>query len=308
MKLGHLGISLVAGLALGAACTGSSEPSAPPPDAGDDGVPAEAAGASGARSKKYVALGSSYAAGPKIPDAVPDQSCGRSTGNYPHLVAADLGLELTEASCIGATIDNVTTTPQAMNPLQIGAVTADTAIITITIGGNDVQYSASLTTCSRDGMNGTSCLEATGGAAPPDVDATAIENLLAQEEDKLVAMLGRLKQAAPSARVYLVAYPMVLADPAVACAPDVPMQAADATFLGQVGMELQAAFSAAATKASVGFVDLYGASRGHDACAPAADRWVEGQADASVAAYHPNAAGMRAAANLIVAALQKDGM
>ena len=67
-------------------------------------------------SGKYVAMGSSYAAGPKIPDAVPDQSCGRSTPNYAHLVAAAFGLDLTEVSCIGARIDNVTTTPQAMNP------------------------------------------------------------------------------------------------------------------------------------------------------------------------------------------------
>jgi lysophospholipase L1-like esterase len=254
---------------------------------------------------KYVAMGSSYAAGPQIPDAVPNQSCGRSTGNYPHLVAADLGLDLTDVSCIGATIDNVTTTPQTINPLQIEAVTPDTRVITITIGGNDVNYSSSLVTCGRDGMNGKSCLQASADAAAPDVDSAAIDNLLAQVENKLVAMLGKVQQAAPAARIYLVAYPMVLPDPAVPCPPDVPMQPADTTFFGEVGARLQAAFSSAAATAGVTFVDVYGPSHGHDACAPAAQRWVEGQANSAVAAYHPNAAGMRAVADLIVAEIQK---
>jgi hypothetical protein len=154
-----------------------------------------------APSDKYVAMGSSFAAGPTIPDAVPDQSCGRSTQNYAHLVAGGLGLALTEVSCIGATIDNIATTPQAMNPLQIDAVTPDTSVITITIGGNDVNFSASLVACGRDGMNGKSCLEASPDAGAPDVDSAAIDNLLNQVENKLVAMLGKVKQAAPAAPV-----------------------------------------------------------------------------------------------------------
>ncbi len=254
---------------------------------------------------KYVVMGSSYAAGPKIPDAVPDQSCGRSTGNYAHLVAADVGLDLTDVSCIGATIDNVATTPQAMNPLQIDAVTPDTRIVTITIGGNDVNYSTSLVTCGRDGSNGKSCLEASADAAAPDIDSAAIDNLLIQVADKLDAMLGKLRQAAPAARIYLVAYPMVLPDPAAPCPPDVPMQAPDATFLGEVGTRLQAAFSSAAATAGVTFIDVYGPSHGHDACASADQRWVEGQANSAVAPYHPNAAGMRAVADLIVAEIRK---
>jgi hypothetical protein len=149
-------------------------------------------------------------------------------------------------------------------------------------------------------------LEARAGAAAPDVDSADIDSRLEQEAGKLVAMLGQLKQAAPAARVYLVAYPLVLPDPGVACPPDVPMQGADATFLGKVGMKLQAAFISATALAGVTFVDLYGVSHGHDACAPADQRWVEGQANPSVAPYHPNAAGMRAAADLIVAAIRKD--
>jgi lysophospholipase L1-like esterase len=275
-------------------------------DAQQPDVGISAADAGGETSAgKYVAMGSSYAAGPKIPDTVPGQSCGRSTANFAHLVAADLGLDLTDVSCIGATTDNVTTTAQTMNPLQIEAVTPDTRVITISIGGNDVKYSTSLVACGQDGMNGKSCLAASADAAAPDVDSVAIDKLLDQVENKLVAMLGKVQQAAPAARIYLVAYPMVLPDPAVACPPDVPLQAADATFFGEVGARLQAAFSSAAATAGVNFVDVYGPSHGHDACSPADQRWVEGQANSAVAPYHPNAVGMRAVADLIVAAIRK---
>jgi lysophospholipase L1-like esterase len=258
-----------------------------------------------APSGKYVAMGGSFAAGPMIPETVPGQSCGRSTHNYPHLVAADLGLDLTDVSCIGATTENVATTPQAMNPLQIDAVTTDARVVTITIGGNDVSFSASLVTCGLDGMNGESCLQASSDADAPEVDSAAIDVALNQVEDRLVAMLGAVKHAAPGARIYLVTYPMVLPDPAVPCPPDVPMQTDDATFLGQVGTRLQGALSSAAMTAAVSLVDAYGPSHGHDACAPADQRWVEGQANPAVASYHPNAAGMKAVADLIEAEVKK---
>ena len=255
-------------------------------------------------SNAYVAMGSSFAAGPKIPDAVPDQSCGRSTHNYAHLVATDLGLDLKDVSCIGATTDNVAGTPQAMNPLQIAALTPDAGLVTITIGGNDVTYSGSLIVCGSDGMAGKSCLEAGADGTAADVDSATVDTLLDQVGDKLVAMLNEVKQAAPAAAIYLLGYPMILGDPAIPCAPDVPMDTADAAFLGHVGMRLQTAFAAAAAMTGVNFVDVYAASRGHDVCAPAAERWVEGQANPEVAPYHPNSAGMSAQAGLIAAEIR----
>jgi lysophospholipase L1-like esterase len=240
-------------------------------------------------------MGSSVAAGPGIPDSVPGQSCGRSTNNYAHLIATDLGLALTEVSCSGAIIDNVASVPQGTNPLQIAALTPDTRIVTISMGGNDVRYSASLIACGQDGANGTSCLGT-------DVDTAAINQLLTAERSKLVEMLRAVKQAAPGAKIFLVANTMMLPDPPVSCPPRAPFQAADATFLGMLGKELQDSFVAAAQEADVHFVDVYGASEGHDVCAPDGQRWVEGQTPPAVVPYyHPNATGMRAQADLIEA-------
>jgi hypothetical protein len=118
-------------------------------------------------------------------------------------------------------------------------------------------------------------------------------------------MLNNVKQAAPTAQIYLIAYPMILPDPATPCPPDVPMEPGDAAFLGDLGSKLQAVFSSAATTANVHFVDVYGPSSGHDACAPEAQRWVQGQATSGTIPYHPNAAGMRAEADLIIAAIRQ---
>ena len=95
---------------------------------------------------KYVALGSSYAAGPGIPT----QSggvCTRSSHNYPNLVAAKLKLSLVDVSCSGATTANVLTTSQGTNPPQIDAVTSDTSLVTFTVGGNDIGYTATAFSC-----------------------------------------------------------------------------------------------------------------------------------------------------------------
>ena len=50
-------------------------------------------------------------------------------------------------------------------------------------------------------------------------------------------------------------------------------------------------------------VDVYAASRGHDACQVPGRRWVEPYVPANAAApLHPNLAGMVAMSNLVVAA------
>jgi hypothetical protein len=51
-------------------------------------------------------------------------------------------------------------------------------------------------------------------------------------------------------------------------------------------------------------VDSY-APKGHDACATPGRRWVEGEVPASSAfMFHPNAAGMKAQANMLVKRLR----
>lgn len=242
-------------------------------------------------SGEYVAMGSSFAAGVGIPELIPDQTCGRSTGNYAHLIAKELGLHLVDVSCSGTTSADITAPSKAAQPAQLDAVTSKTQIVTITTGGNDVGYASALAICGADGAKGVSCVGT-------DLDPAAVDELFATLEQHLVDMLDAVKKAAPQARVYLVGYPRILPDSGTGC-PGAPMQPGDATFLVDMGGRLQAAFVAAAKAADVHYVDVYSASNDHDACASDEERWVEGQTTPGSAPYHPNAAGMRAQATLV---------
>src|SRR6478752_1689707 len=91
---------------------------------------------------RYVALGSSMAAGPGIrpsADGAPFRA-GRSARNYPHLVAEKLGLDLVDVTHSGATTANILTDPQNGTPPQADALEGSEDLVTVTIGGNVAGY------------------------------------------------------------------------------------------------------------------------------------------------------------------------
>src|SRR5438094_8488355 len=85
------------------------------------------------KGDRYVALGSSIASGFGI--SVQSTSCGRSNRNYPNLIAARFKLKLVDVTCGAATIPNVLDKPQGTAPPQINALTRDTKLVTISVGG-----------------------------------------------------------------------------------------------------------------------------------------------------------------------------
>jgi hypothetical protein len=99
---------------------------------------------------RYVAMGSSFAAGPGLPSRVPGspRRAGRSTGNYAHLVARALSLDLHDVTFSGATTGDILGPSAAGQPAQLDAVTPDTVLVTITAGGNDVGFVPRLTLAS----------------------------------------------------------------------------------------------------------------------------------------------------------------
>ena len=87
----------------------------------------------------YVALGDSYSAASGVlpPDLTAPPQCLRSVSNYPHVIAATIGAQLTDVSCGGAdTGDYVAEQYPGVAP-QLDALAPDTQLVTMTIGGND---------------------------------------------------------------------------------------------------------------------------------------------------------------------------
>ena len=93
-------------------------------------------------SGRYVALGSSMAAGPGIRPQVRGApfGSGRSARNYAHLVAEQLNLDLVDVTFSGATTAHVLAERQRSARPQIEALDGSEELVTITIGGNDVGY------------------------------------------------------------------------------------------------------------------------------------------------------------------------
>jgi len=240
---------------------------------------------------KYVALGSSFAAGPGV--ATQLGSCGRSDHNYPHLVAAALDLTLTDVSCNGATIPNIVNTSQRGAAPQIDAVSSNTALVTVTIGGNDIRYTSSTFACA-----GT----APGEACTTNLDQAAIGEAVKQLPAQLGAMLDAIQAKAPQASIVLVAYPRVFPIDAINCR-ELELSSNDTIYLAALGQRLEEAFVSATSSRQSLIADAYVLAEGHGPCAMTG-RWINGaQATDTGIRFHPTAEGHMEMARLVLAAL-----
>src|SRR3954466_11117928 len=98
-----------------------------------------------AAADSYVSLGDSYVAGPVIPLQVKPWGCLKSDHNYAHLSAPKLGLYLSDPSCSGAETEDMAGTQGVWpdpNPPQFDALGADTTLVSLGIGGNDIGFSS----------------------------------------------------------------------------------------------------------------------------------------------------------------------
>ena len=245
------------------------------------------AGISFAPGARYVALGGSFAAGTGIP-ATSGGLCLRSDHSYPNLVATALGLTLADVTCSGATTANVRDTPQNGAAPQLDAVTADTALVSLTVGGNDLGYSTLAGECGNP------------SAAPCARDAAGMNAKVERLRADLSALLADVRERAPSAAIVLVTYAKVANPPACAALGFDPDEAA---LVASTGAALQEVFLDVAASTGVLLADPYAASEGHGPCAPDGARWIEGLVAKGSVPYHPSALGHEAMAQLVLDAL-----
>jgi lysophospholipase L1-like esterase len=179
-------------------------------------------------TKRYVALGSSMAAGPGIPPRAKDAPlrAARSAANYPHLVAQRLGLDLVDVTYSGATTANVLTDRQDSAPPQVSALDGDEALVTVTIGGNDVGYVKMLTAAGLPRL--ARSIPVLGGRLRERLDPTARDRALVHVEESLKEVGRTIRRRAPRARVLFVDYLTVLPPAGESAAPLPDVDAAEA--------------------------------------------------------------------------------
>jgi lysophospholipase L1-like esterase len=294
-----------------------------------------AAASSSIAGDSYVAIGDSYAAGEGIgtTTGAPVPGCQQSAQDYPHQVAARLGLQLTDVSCSGAVTANIDTTPQRIGggtvPLQDSALTASTDLVTVTIGGNDLGFVSIAEYCAAVSPTGPLALHPQTTCSqvydPNGVDSLQ-RKLVSTVTPAITRALADIKRKAPHAKILVLDYPAI--STAKADAPDpatypsscfsgplkknsFPFTATDTPYLEQMEAHLSDAVRAAAAADGVEFLDVFSQSLTHSACAGTPSPWMNGvslnlgELNVVPGSLHPNLAGATAMADVVTAAAEQ---
>jgi len=250
------------------------------------------------RPRLIAALGSSFAAGPGI-EPIDDQVAMRSARNYAHLFADRVGADLVDLTVSGASTSNVVDTPQQTMtgqtlPPQIEGVPADADVVTITAGGNDLQFAGAMlyTAWRRHDPNSPLALNL-AQMFPGDIPLPTEEDVT-RATDGLIRVVEAARSKAPFARILLVDYLTVLDSASTTATPFTD---------GEVlkFLTIQAAigrgFADAARRTGADLILASAISLGH--ALGATEPWIQPFQDdlaRTAGSFHPNEDGMAAIA------------
>ncbi|WP_457031667.1 SGNH/GDSL hydrolase family protein [Kitasatospora sp. P5_F3] len=253
---------------------------------------------------------------------MPNQSgglCLRSDQNYGHLVAAALqSTTYTDVTCSAAKVKHLTEAQYGLYEPQLNALKADTALVTLGIGGNDLGVSdlgvaELIATCVGGAVVnpfGTPCKDvyADGHWVWQDwqfqwvYGEDKLRTRIAAAEPQLADGLRKIRAKSPNAKVLLVGYPSVMPSNGSTCINRQPVTPGDVEYLHGVLTDLNAMLARTAAANGATYVDTAGPTKGHDACSD--NPWIEGLLPQSPAApFHPNAAGERVMADTVLRTL-----
>ncbi len=249
-----------------------------------------------AEGVRYVAMGSSFAAGPGVGPVTPGTParCGRGTLNYPNLLAARLKLELVDATCSGATTEHVLG-PWKEVPPQIDSVNAEARLVTITIGGNDIAFVGNIFAAACEIM------------AAPEPRCQPWRAVSEQEwqsdEERMRKIVREVRIRAPQARIVFVDYITVL-PPKDQCA-EVRLPDERLAYSRTAAKRLAKLTARVAREEGAEVLRFSRLSQGHAPCS--AEPWSNGLSAPAGDGIpvHPNKAGHRAAADALARMLAR---
>ncbi len=232
-----------------------------------------AAGTAQASTGAYAALGDSYSSGVGAGSYENSSSCDQSEYAYGQDWAdANSPSSFDFAACSGATTADVVNT-------QAPTLSASTALVSLTIGGNDVGFSSVMETCVLDSTS--SCVSAI------DTAENEAQTTLPGELDNA---LNAIKQHAPNARVVVLDYPELYdLSKSSSC---IGLSTTDRTDLNQAADVLDAQIQAAAARHGDAFVDVRPYFSGHEICDSSS--WLHSVNILDIdESYHPTQAGQQ---------------
>lgn len=219
--------------------------------------------------------------------------CQRSADNYPAQVLADARFTGWDVSCAGAVTGDVLSAGAV--PAQLDALTEDTDLVTLSIGGNDIGF-GEIVGCFFESMNSgrpSDCAEAW-------TEPTRAQ--LAELPDRLDLIHREIGERTDGARVIVTGYLPMIA-PGDDCTELTAISPADREWIVELTGELNRVVEEAAERHGAEMV-LPADAGNHTGCAPPEQRWVDFFGSATGAyPMHPTAAGQAAMAAAVLAEL-----
>jgi len=224
--------------------------------------------ASASALPQYVALGDSYSSGVGT-RVFYNEECQRSPDAYGPKIAAARGYTLSFKACSGAK------TPE-VNSKQLGTLSSSTALVTITIGGNDAGFSNVILNCALYYFTcGSAISEANSfiaGTLPALLDTT----------------YNDIRAKATTAHVVVLGYPHLFTAEGKTCNVNF-LTSSNEKKLNETADKLDAAIKARAEAHKFTFVDPRSAFAPHEVCS--SSEWLNGQSNPLSESYHPNVSG-----------------
>jgi len=235
--------------------------------------------------KSLYALGDSFSSG-NGSGPYGHVDCSRSVNAYPNVwAAAHPSVSVRSFACSGARSADV--------ERQAERVPASTDMVTLTVGGNDVGFTKTLSQCAFG--SDAQCLTATDEA----------RRLVAGPfSAQLNAAYSAVRKYAPVARVQVLGYPHLFTEGTVCSSPDgaADWTAAKRAALNQAADVLNESIRRQATAAGFTFTDVrdaFAAGAGHGICST--DPWINDVGEGSSEGWsHPNQAGQAAYASRVL--------
>lgn len=245
--------------------------------------------------RNYVALGDSFSSGQGIPgpngfiSPSNTNGCHRSEKAYSILLDQDPVLDLNLQSfraCSGATTQSLI---EGMNgePGQLDSLSPETDVVTLSIGGNDIDFAGGMTACTltTDTQVCEDTLSVVNSAAHAPWFRVRLENTYAA-----------VRAAAPNAQVYITGYPEIMGRPnEVHCDWSLlhAMTLPEKVLVDDIGETLNTVIAEEAIQAGFTFVPLAEVFENHTPCST--EPFINGaNRSHEEYSYHPNADGAQA--------------
>lgn len=233
----------------------------------------------------------------------------RSASNYAHQLAERINGRLVDLTVSGATTANIVDTPQQLvggvvYPPQIDGVPPDADIVTVTAGGNDLQFAAAMLHAAWRRLEPESPVVPMLSAMLPDGIPHPSEEAVERAVRGLTQVVAKVRAKAPGARVLLVDYLTVLDDES---GGSTPFSEEEIRLLLLIQSAIGRVFREAASRTGAELVLASVLSTGH--ALGSSDPWVQPfhqNLEQTGGSFHPNMAGMRVIAAELERVLVKE--